>query len=166
MAQAVVWGKCPFRIPDRTTTVLTEDFYSLRHPVRENALVISEVHLRFRQIFLTSSFQTHVGRRSNNYKESNLSRNICLDYKKKMQCSQQQYILICVSVLFISVKYHLFWRCCVFHDIRLLIVSNVYISGLWPSSGRSMKRDIFKKTNPLNKCINVRCRRYTTYMIE
>jgi hypothetical protein len=27
---------------------------------------------------------------------------------KKMQCGQQQYILIFVSVLFISVKYYLF----------------------------------------------------------
>jgi hypothetical protein len=52
MAQAVVWGQCPFQFPDITTTVLTANFYGLRHPVQENALVISEVHLNFSKYFL------------------------------------------------------------------------------------------------------------------
>jgi len=44
MAQAVVWGKCPFQFPDITTTILNADFYGLRHIVQENALVMSAVH--------------------------------------------------------------------------------------------------------------------------
>jgi len=62
MAQAVVWGKCPFQFPDikRPFLFYCGLIWSSSYCTRKCTCNIWSP-LKFQQIFLASAFQTHTG---------------------------------------------------------------------------------------------------------